>query len=127
MPYAQACAELCEQWLFHRPQHPAVHHAVLEQALSWPQAVINAYANSMRQVDHRRRLGTIACPTLLIQGRHDRKQRYEGAVHMSRLIPGARLMTLEDSAHMGQIEEQNAFNDALRQFLRSVEHHQEAA
>jgi len=117
VPYAQACAELGEQWLFHRAQSPGVHAAILEQALAWPQVVINAYANSMRQIDHRGRLGHIVCPTLLVHGRHDRKQRYEGAVYMADHMPQARLLTLEDSAHMGQIEELNTFNDAVREFL----------
>ena len=120
IPYAQACAELAEEWMFHKPQHPAVLHAVLEQALSWPQHVINAYAASMRALDHRGRLEKIACPTLLIHGRHDRKQCYEGALYMARHIGGARLLTLEGSAHMGQIEEIAAFNEGLMSFLRAV-------
>lgn len=117
VPYAQACAELGERWLFHHPPAAAVQQAILEQALAWPQVVINAYAASMRGIDHRDRLGRIACPTLLVHGRHDRKQRYEGAVYMAHRIPKARLLTLEDSAHMGQIEELNTFNDAVREFL----------
>lgn len=120
VPYAQACADLAEQWLFHRPQSPAVLHSILEQALSWPQYVINAYASSMRALDHRGRLERIACPALLMQGRHDRKQRFEGAVYMEQRIPGARLRVLENSAHMGQIEEMGVFNDTLRQFMRAL-------
>jgi 3-oxoadipate enol-lactonase len=117
VPYAQACAELAERWLFHRPQSPAVLHSILEQALSWPQYVINAYANSMKALDHRGRLERIACPVLLLQGRHDRKQRFAGALYMEQLIPDARLRILEHSAHMGQIEDVGVFNESLRQFL----------
>jgi pimeloyl-ACP methyl ester carboxylesterase len=113
VPYAAACAELAEHWLFHRPQASAVHHDILEQALSWPQVVINMIA-------HRPRFGQIECPTLVIQGRHDRKQRYPGAVYLARQIKNARLVTLENSAHMGQIEELNAFNRVLTEFLEAV-------
>ena len=120
VPYAQACAELAENWLFHRPPHPAVLQAVLVQALGWPQFVINAYVASMRGIDQRDRLGRIACPTLLLQGRHDRKQRYEGAVHMAGLLSDAHLVTLEHSAHMGQLEEEHPFNEALRSFARRL-------
>jgi pimeloyl-ACP methyl ester carboxylesterase len=120
VPYAQACAELAEHWLFHRPPHPAVLQAALIQALGWPQFVINAYATTMRSIDHRARLRRISCPTLLLQGRHDRKQRFEGAVHMVNLLPNARLVTLEQSAHMGQIEEEHTFNEALRSFVRGL-------
>jgi pimeloyl-ACP methyl ester carboxylesterase len=120
VPYAQACAELGEQWMFLRPPHAAVQQAVLLQALGWPQVVINSYVSGMRTIDHRDRLGRIACPTLLIQGRHDRKQRYEGAVYMASRLADARLVTLEESAHMGQLEEEHRFNEALRGFMRSL-------
>jgi len=120
IPYAQACADLNE-WLFHRPQSPAVLTWILEQAVAWPQVVINAYARSMRDIDHRERLGRIDCPTLIIQGRHDRKQRYEGAAYMASRIRGARLVTLEESAHMGEIEELNRFNAAVIDFLEEVQ------
>ncbi len=117
IPYPAACAEMAEEWLFHRPQHPAVQQCILEQALSWPQHVINEYARSLRDIDHRPRLRDLACPALIVQGRHDRKQRYEGAAYLARHIAGAAFVTLEDSAHMGQIEEIAAFNRALRGFL----------
>ena len=94
---------------------------VLEQAFEWPQYVINAYARGMAHLDHRDRLGRIACPTLIIQGRHDRKQRYEGAAYMASRIRGARLVTLEESAHMGEVEEVNRFNAAVIDFIEEVE------
>lgn len=120
VPYPQACAELGSDWIFHRPQHPAVQHAVLEQALAWPQFVINEMAKGMAGIDHRGRFAQLRCPTLIVQGRHDRKQRYAGAAWMAGRIVGARLVTLEDSAHMGQIEEITAFNAALASFLREL-------
>lgn len=118
VPYARACEELGD-WLFHRPQSPAVMQWLLDQAFTWPQFVINEYARSMRDLDHRERMRRIGCPTLIIQGRHDRKQRYEGAVTMAKLIRGARLVTLEDSAHMGEIEEVRAFNRHVGAFFAS--------
>ncbi len=119
IPYAQVCGDLSERFLFHRPQAPAVHQACLEQGLTWPQFVINAYAKTLRGVDHRERLAQIRCPALVVQGRHDRKSRYAGAVYLAEKIKGARLVTLEDSAHMVQIEEINAFNAAVKGFLES--------
>jgi len=127
VPYAEVLAEMGEQWLFHHPQSAAVQHSILEQALTWPQYVITAYAKSMREIDHRQRFARFKCPCLIVQGRHDRKQRYEGAAYMARRIKGARLMTLEDSAHMGQIEEINHFNRVLLDFLREVEAMRRAA
>jgi len=127
VPYAEVLAEMGAAWLFHHPQSAAVQHAILEQALTWPQYVVSAYAKSMMEIDHRSRFARIECPCLIVQGRHDRKQRYQGAAYMAKQIRGARLVTLEDSAHMGQIEEINAFNRALLGFLRDVEATKRAA
>ena len=118
--YADVWAELAEQLLFHRSQSDATHQSVLEQALCWPQHVVNAYSKSLHGIDHRERLPLIQCPALIIQGRHDRKSLYAGAEYMARKIPNARLVTLEDSAHMGQVEEINAFNRALMEFLKAA-------
>ena len=59
---------------------------ILDQTVAWPQYVMNAYAESMRTIDHRDRFPLLRCPTVIVQGRHDRKQRYEGAVYMARMI-----------------------------------------
>ena len=129
VPYAQTCYELGENWVFHKRQSPGVYQAMLDQALAWPQYVLNAYANNMRKIDHRERLPLLRCPTLIAQGRHDRKQRYEGAVYMSRMIPRARLHTFEESATMTNLEEVEAFNQALAEFVLELERRrgQEAA
>lgn len=119
-PYQQICYELGTQWVFHRPQSPGVYLAMLDQALAWPQHVLNMYAENMRAIDHRARLGSLRIPTLILQGRHDRKQRYEGAVHMARMIPGALLRTLEESATMANVEEVAVFNREIAAFVRSL-------
>jgi pimeloyl-ACP methyl ester carboxylesterase len=118
--YAEACYEMGDQWVFHRRQSPGVYHTMLEQAMEWPQYVLNAFAEGMHEIDHRARAATLRTPTLILQGRHDKKQRYEGAVHLARMIPGARLVTLENSATMGNVEEVDAFNRELAQFARTL-------
>jgi non-heme chloroperoxidase len=120
VPYAESCFEMGDKWLFHHRQSPGVYQAIMEQALDWPQHVLNSYAKSMRGVDHRARAPSIRCPTVVVQGRHDRKQRYEGGVHLARLIPNARLVTLENSATMGNIEEVPVFNQTVVDFVRAL-------
>jgi pimeloyl-ACP methyl ester carboxylesterase len=119
--YPETCYELGTKWLFHRPQSPGVYQAMLDQSLEWPQYVLNTYAASMCVLDHRARLPSLRCPTVIVQGRYDQKQRYDGAVHMAQLIPGARLFTLEDRATMTNIEEVDAFNQILTQFVSELE------
>jgi len=127
VPYAETCFELGDKWLFHRPQSPGVNQWALEQALDWPQYVLEAYAGSLRRIDHRERLPRISCPAVIAQGRHDRKQRYEGAIYLANALPNARLVTFENSAHMPLVEETGAFNAQLLNFVRSVNAAKQAA
>jgi pimeloyl-ACP methyl ester carboxylesterase len=121
VPYAQICEEMIDGWLFHKRPGAGIVHSLLEQALAWPQFVLNSFSQSMREIDHRDRFSRLACPTLIVHGRHDRKQLYAGAVHAKRLIRNARLVTLEQSAHMGELEEPSAFNQTLLNFVRDME------
>lgn len=120
MPYAEICEEMIHTWLFRKPPKAGVVHSLLEQALTWPQFVLNSFSQSMRGLDHRERLSRFVHPSLIMHGRHDRKQLYAGAEHAARLIRHARFVTLEESAHMGQIEELVKFNYELSTFLRDV-------
>jgi pimeloyl-ACP methyl ester carboxylesterase len=120
VPYAETCFELGDKWMFHKAQNPGVYQWVLQQALEWPQYVLQSYAGGLNRIDHRERLPRIACPTVIAQGRHDRKQRYEGAIYLANAMPNARLVTFENSAHMPAIEEVDAFNAALLGFARVV-------
>ena len=120
VPYPETCFELGDKWMFHAPQSPGINQWVLEQALTWPQYVLDSYAASLRRIDHRERLPRISCPAVIAQGRHDRKQRYEGASYLANAMPNARLLTFEDSAHMPMVEETGAFNAALLDFARAA-------
>jgi non-heme chloroperoxidase len=120
VPYPQVCEEMIGTWLFARPPSAGVVHALLEQALAWPQVVLRAFSQNMRDIDHRGRLPLLACPILIVHGRHDRKQLYAGAAHTAKLAPSAQLATLEHSAHMGQLEELVTFNRLLAEFVRAV-------
>jgi proline iminopeptidase len=62
-------------------------------------------------------LGDIAHPVLILNGAHDRLFAREPAEFMAARIPGAALVVLEDSAHMGFVEEPEAYLRAVRRFL----------
>lgn len=120
-PYAASCYELGDKWIFHHRQSPGMYQSVLEQALEWPQVVLNAYAASMRDIDHRQRAASIVCPVVVVQGRHDRKQRYEGGGHLAKMFMHGQLVTLEHSGTMTNVEEVGRFNAVLREFVRSLQ------
>ena len=120
VPYPETCFELGDKGMFHKPQSPGINQWALEQALAWPQYVLESYAGSLRRIDHRERLPRLSCPAVIAQGRHDRKQRYEGAIYLANVMPSARLLTFEDSAHMPMVEETDRFNAALLDFARAA-------
>ena len=111
-----AYAALFEEWLFKNPPLPVEVSAMVACAIQTPLYVMNSYRENFATVDHRSRASKITMPTLIMQGRHDRKQRYGGAVHLSKLIKGASLHTFENSAHMPQVEEMQEFNEILAAF-----------
>jgi proline iminopeptidase len=66
----------------------------------------------------RERLGEIRVPTLVLVGTHDFICSPVQARLLADGIPGAQLVELADSGHMGWIEEPESFRSALSGFLR---------
>jgi pimeloyl-ACP methyl ester carboxylesterase len=67
--------------------------------------------------DVRDRLPQIACPTLIVWGKHDRLITVGDADVFAELIPNARKVVFEDTGHMAMLERPAAFNQLLRAFL----------
>ncbi|MEE8606852.1 MAG: alpha/beta fold hydrolase [Nitrospiraceae bacterium] len=65
-------------------------------------------------------LSTIACPTLIIVGELDLATPPSDAHLMSEQIPGAQLKIIPGAAHLPNLEQPEAFNDAVRSFLASI-------
>jgi non-heme chloroperoxidase len=114
----EAISDLSDTYLYHEAPHPAVAAAVLMQAVEWPLYVFQSYTADLGPLDFRNDLPKISCPTLIMHGRHDRKQRYEGGVYFSKNIKNAKLVTFENSAHMSMYEEVSRFTEELSQFVR---------
>jgi 3-oxoadipate enol-lactonase len=74
-------------------------------------------AHAVVNVDLTDHLPRIACPTLVIVGRDDPGTPPAMAEAIARQVPGARLVVLEQAAHLSNIEQAAAFNAALRAFL----------
>jgi proline iminopeptidase len=67
--------------------------------------------------DVRARLGEITAPALIVVGRHDFICGVRWAQILHEGIPGSRLVVLEDSGHMGHIEQSGEFYRAVGEFL----------
>ena len=63
------------------------------------------------------KLGTITAPTLVVCGRHDLQTTPECAKRLSTAIPNAELAWFENSGHFPWVEEPQAFEARLRDFL----------
>jgi 3-oxoadipate enol-lactonase len=71
---------------------------------------------ALRDTDFRPQLGAIRAPTLVIGGSEDFASPPERAQELASSIPGAKLVML-DSAHIGALEQGEAFTAALVDFL----------
>jgi pimeloyl-ACP methyl ester carboxylesterase len=66
------------------------------------------------------RLGEIAVPALVIAGEDDRLTPPRYAEHLAAAIPGARLVRVPAAGHYMMIEQPDAVNAALRDFLAAL-------
>jgi pimeloyl-ACP methyl ester carboxylesterase len=62
-------------------------------------------------------LPTISVPTLVIVGEHDVLTPPTDAQALAAGIPHAQLVTIDQAGHMSNLENPQAFNDALLAFL----------
>jgi pimeloyl-ACP methyl ester carboxylesterase len=67
--------------------------------------------------DYRKRLGEVACPTLIVWGDSDRVVTSRDAAVYQELIPNARKVIYDDTGHMSMIERPAKFNALLEGFL----------
>jgi pimeloyl-ACP methyl ester carboxylesterase len=68
--------------------------------------------------DSRPDLGAIRCPTLVMCGRQDALTPVDMHREMASLIPGAKLVIIEDSGHLTTMEQPQATTAVLRYWLQ---------
>jgi 2-hydroxy-6-oxonona-2,4-dienedioate hydrolase len=66
------------------------------------------------------RLSEVSVPTLVLWGRHDRVIPLEIGEATAAGIPGARLVVVEEAAHVPQIEQAREVSSRLADFLRTL-------
>jgi 3-oxoadipate enol-lactonase len=68
-------------------------------------------------VDLREELASIRCPTLVIAGARDPTVPLAAKELLARRIPGARLLVIPGSRHATNIDQPEAFNRAVLEFV----------
>lgn len=93
----------------------------MDDAGSGPSAelVLQAQLDAIEKHDTLAELGSINVPTLVIGGKMDQMAPYFASEEIATAIPGARLVTF-DTGHGVMVEEMQAFNDAVSEFLASL-------
>lgn len=95
-----------------------VHDAERLKAIHFHYATHNyAFRYNLPHWDLKPRLKEVQAPVLITHGRHDWIIPVEAAEEMAELYPNARLVIFEDSGHSPQIEEVEAWEATVRQFL----------
>lgn len=115
--------------LFYDPHHPSVPLAMPQslddpRILHWLRAREatarvgwNPYLHNPRLPRHLRR---IACPTLILWGRHDRLLPPRIGEFLAAQIPGAQLAIVEECGHMLPFEQTERFVTQTAQFLTTT-------
>jgi 3-oxoadipate enol-lactonase len=78
---------------------------------------------ALADADLRDDVGRITTPTLVVGGREDLATPPDQAEDLAAAVPGSRLVVLDGAAHLSNLDRPEAFTEALRQHLDTVEHH----
>jgi proline-specific peptidase len=112
---------LFDQLPFHfaDPRSPRIEDVRIAMvgAVYSPDVLRSAATGTYGGIDVEDRLGAVSHPLLVISGRHDRVTPPEAGEAIAAGVPGAELVVLEDSAHMGFIEQPGEYLEAVAAFL----------
>jgi 3-oxoadipate enol-lactonase len=102
-------------------ERPGVADAVRGLMARQPvEGVVGALAAMRDRPDSTPTLGQIRVPTLVVTGADDLLIPTKEAQTMRAAIPNAQLVSIPGAAHLSNCEQPDAFNKAVRDFLKSV-------
>jgi 3-oxoadipate enol-lactonase len=104
----------------YRKSHPEVMARVGSGIRATPVAGYVGTCIAISKIDLTARLKEIKCPTLIIVGDQDAGTPPEMAREIHANLPGSELTVIPSAAHLSNIEQTLAFNDALTAFYKHV-------
>lgn len=107
--------------LVHRAHHgdPRLKELVRQMALeTGPEGFLRQQTATMNRPDSRGDLGQISCPTLVLVGDGDELTPPDKAREIAAGIRGSRLVVVPDCGHLSALEQPEAVNTALIEWLR---------
>jgi len=118
---APLCEPTLERWF--TPAYFEKDSTSLEsirtQILNTPVAGYVGCCEAIRRINYIDRLNGISLPTRVIVGANDPATPPEDARAIQRRIEGSSLVTIDDAAHLSNVEQPEAFNSAVLGFLES--------
>jgi pimeloyl-ACP methyl ester carboxylesterase len=85
-----------------------------------PIAIRSAIQRMMHRPDSTLLLAQVSVPTLVITGAEDEMIPVEESRKMAAAIPGAKLVIIPGAGHLANLEQPEAFNAALNEFLTAL-------
>lgn len=101
--------------------HPEVEARVRQMiAAATPQGIAAASRGMALRADSTDLLASIICPTLVIVGQQDGLTPPEVARDYAAQIPDAQLVVISDAGHLSNLEQPEAFVQAVSNFLQGI-------
>ncbi len=98
-------------------QNPPEVQLIRKLFLSTPLAGYIGCSEAIRRLDYLEQLAEIKMPTLIIVGRDDPGTPVEASRAMHKRISDSKLVVLDSAAHLSNVEQSDAFNQSLMEFL----------
>ncbi|HZD26977.1 MAG TPA: 3-oxoadipate enol-lactonase [Alphaproteobacteria bacterium] len=111
-----------ERWFTepYRAKNPPELDVVRQLILATPPEGYIGCCHAIRRLDYSARLSEIDKPTLVIVGEQDPATPVAAAEAIQAGIPGAKLVVIPDASHLSNVEQPEAFNAAVTEFLAGV-------
>jgi len=104
-----------------RQHHPEVEMHVRQMIeVATSQGIAAASRGMAQRDDSTDLLTSISCPTLVIVGEQDALTPPSAAQEYASQIPGAQLVVIQHAGHLSNLEQPEAFLQAVREFLWSI-------
>jgi len=100
-----------------RTTHPQVVQKVAAMIRSTPVAGYVGCSHAIPKINLTARLAAIRCPSLVIVGKDDPGTPVAMAEEIHHALPGSKLTIIPAAAHLSNLEQPDAFNRALADFL----------
>jgi 3-oxoadipate enol-lactonase len=113
--------ETLQRWFtapYLEENHPEVD-LIRNQILSTKVTGFIGCSEAIGGLDYLDRLSEITLPTLIIVGEHDPGTPVSASEAIHERISGSKLVVLPSAAHLSNIEQADAFNSALMEFLKA--------